>query len=413
MKTRIDYFVKTLLIFVLLLPCGLFSSEIKIGMSAAFSGPTRGLGIELYRGTMAYLLHVNGNKGVHGRKVELVAYDDGYNPLPTIKNTIRLVEKDDVLLLYGYVGTPTVTRMLPLLKKYHKRNMYLFFPFTGAQPHREEPYSRFVFNLRTSYSREVEGLVDNLVGIGSKEIAVFYQADAYGRSGWDAVRKALKKYDLKLIAEATYRRGTPFGADMSRQVKILLKQNPDAVISVGAYAACAAFIRDARRMNWNVPIANLSFVDSANLSALLLKAGEKEDKDFTCNLINSQVVPNYFETDLPAIKEYRELMEKYRGKLMPPKTLLKEPYTPLEFSPVSLEGFLDAKLMVEILKRLGPGMKREDIKGTVESIKGLDIGINTWINFSSLKHQALEAVYFTSIRNGRPVPLLDWRKWKK
>ncbi len=166
-------------------------------------------------------------------------------------------------------------------------------------------------------------------------------------------------------------------------------------------------------MNWNVPIANLSFVDSANLSALLLKAGEKEDKDFTCNLINSQVVPNYFETDLPAIKEYRELMEKYRGKLMPPKTLLKEPYTPLEFSPVSLEGFLDAKLMVEILKRLGPGMKREDIKGTVESIKGLDIGINTWINFSSLKHQALEAVYFTSIRNGRPVPLLDWRKWKK
>src|SRR5438067_9044363 len=85
-----------------------------LGMSAAFRGPSRGLGIELYRGSMAYFEHVNRSGGVQGRKIVIKAYDDGYNPIPAIENTVRLIEQDDPLLLYGYVGTPTVTRMLPL-----------------------------------------------------------------------------------------------------------------------------------------------------------------------------------------------------------------------------------------------------------------------------------------------------------
>src|SRR3954466_493538 len=87
-----------------------------LGMSAAFKGPSRGLGIELYRGSMAYFEHINRSGGVQGRKIVIKAYDDGYNPIPAIANTVRLIEQDDPLLLYGYVGTPTVTRILPLLK---------------------------------------------------------------------------------------------------------------------------------------------------------------------------------------------------------------------------------------------------------------------------------------------------------
>jgi len=87
-----------------------WAREIRIGMSAAFTGPTRGLGIELYRGSMAYFSHINEQGGVFGHKISLIAYDDGYNPVPTIRNTIRLVEEDDIFLLFDYVGTPTVTR---------------------------------------------------------------------------------------------------------------------------------------------------------------------------------------------------------------------------------------------------------------------------------------------------------------
>ena len=115
-----------------------YASDIVLGMSAAFKGPSRELGIELYRGAMAYIEHVNRNGGVNGRKIIITAYDDSYNPIPAIENTVRLIEKDNAFLLLNYVGTPTVTRILPLLKKYSDKHIYLFFPFTGAQPQREK-----------------------------------------------------------------------------------------------------------------------------------------------------------------------------------------------------------------------------------------------------------------------------------
>ena len=83
---------------------------------------------------MAYLEPVNRGGGIHGKKIVIRAYDDGYNPMPAIRNTIKLVDDDDVFVLVNYVGTPTVTRVLPLLKNYRKKHVYLFFPFIGARP---------------------------------------------------------------------------------------------------------------------------------------------------------------------------------------------------------------------------------------------------------------------------------------
>ena len=105
-------------------------------MSAAFSGPSRGLGIELYRGAQAYFEHINRSGGVQGRKVVLKTYDDGYQPDPSVQNTMALMLEDQVFALFGYVGTPTVTRVLPMLKKFQDKTVYMFFPFTGAQPQR-------------------------------------------------------------------------------------------------------------------------------------------------------------------------------------------------------------------------------------------------------------------------------------
>ena len=149
----------------------LLAGDIVIGMSAAFTGPSKDLGIELYRGAMAYLEHINRHGGVHGNRIVIKAYDDGYDPIPAIHNTIKLIEEDQVFLLFGYVGTPTVTRILPLLKSYSAQSVYLLFPFTGAQPHRQPPYDAHVFNLRASYQEETAGLVKHFVSIGRRESA--------------------------------------------------------------------------------------------------------------------------------------------------------------------------------------------------------------------------------------------------
>jgi branched-chain amino acid transport system substrate-binding protein len=142
------------------------AEEIMAGMSAPFKGPSKGLGIELYRGSMAYFDQVNSEGGVHGRKIVIKAYDDGYIPVPAVENTVRLIDKDNVFLLFDYVGTPTTTRCLPLLKLHRDQSIFLFFPFTGAEPQRQPPYSEFAFNLRASYYQETGGLVDHFIKIG-------------------------------------------------------------------------------------------------------------------------------------------------------------------------------------------------------------------------------------------------------
>ena len=382
--------------------------EIVLGMSAAFSGPSRGLGSELYRGAKACFNHVNDNGGIGGRRIALQLYDDGYQPDPCVRNTMKLMLEDRVFLLFGYVGTPTVTRVLPLLKKFQDERVYLFFPFTGAQPQREPPYGDFAFNLRASYRQETAGLVGNFVRAGRKRIAVFYQADAYGRSGWAGVRAALKRHGGEIVGEATYRRGQRFTGSMRRQVEILTAASPDAVICIGSYAACAGFARDAVDLGLRVPIANLSFVGSENLLKLLTEdSGDPEP--YTRLLVNSQVVPSYEDTSIPAVREYRELMAHYDPQI--PEELVKEPYTPFPQSFVSLEGFLDAKLMAEILRRLEGVPDRAGLEEAVFSVRDFDLGIGEKVSFGPGRRQGLQKVYYTVVRDGRFVTLDDWQGW--
>ena len=387
---------------------GVTDSEIVLGMSAAFSGPSRGLGIELYRGASAYFTHVNQNGGVQGRSIALKTYDDGYQPDPSVKNTMTLMLEDKVFLLFGYVGTPTVMRVLPMLKKFQDQRVYLFFPFTGAQPQREPPYGDFAFNLRASYGQETAGLVDNFVRIGRRRIAAFYQADAYGRSGWAGIREALKRHGEQIAGEATYRRGEKFTGSMRPQVEILQAAKPDAVICVGSYAACAAFARDAVDLGLRVPIANLSFVGSENLLKLLTE-GRDDSRRYTDLLVNSQVVPSYEDLSIPAVVEYREMMRRYDPQA--PADLVKETYTPFPYSFVGLEGFLDAKLMVEILRRLGDAPARHDLERAVFTIRDLDLGIGEPVSFGPDRRQGFQRVHYTVVDGGRFVTLKDWEAW--
>jgi len=386
------------------------AGEIVLGMSAAFSGPSRALGIELYRGSMAWFEEVNRNGGVHGNRLVLEAYDDAYEPSRTIHNTIRLIEQDNVFLLLNYVGTPTVTRALPLIRHYSDENMFLFFPYTGAEPQRRPPYDVFVFNLRASYLAETHELVDRFMRIGRSGIAVFYQADAYGRGGWEGVRDALHQHGMDILVEATYRRGQTFDESLSEQVGILRAADPQAVIAVCSYAACAAFIRDAREAGWNVPIATLSFTGAEAMTDLLLGEGSKAGIDLTRNLINSHVVPSYEDVSFPGVVEYREMMDRL-GPILPPGVSAAD-YKPKPYSFASLEGFFNARLLVEVLERLGPEPQRAQIPAAVESLGAVDLGIGEAVSFGHGDHQGLDRVYFTTLTPDGFEPLVSWQAWE-
>ncbi len=381
-----------------------------LGMSAAFTGQSRALGIEFYRGAMAWFDEVNRSGGINGRQVQLLALDDGYNPTPAIDNTISFIERERVLCLFGYVGTPTVTPVLPLLRSYSAwRRTTLFFPFTGAQVLRSQPNEGVVINLRASYRQELSGLVEQLLALGRKRIAVFYQADAYGRSGWEGVKRALAYHDLPIVAEATYRRGASFEDSMQAQVGIIARARPDAVICVGSYQACAAFIRDARNAGLDAPVANLSFVGAESLLGLLQGLGGQGGRDYTRDLIITQVVPFFGDPGLPAAAQYRELMDRHAPA---PPLSSEAGYRPLKYSAVGFEGFLSAKVMTAILERAGADPRPVDLERVALEMRGLDVGIDAMVSFGLRKRQGLDKVYYTTVKDGAVTPVTDWGRWR-
>ena len=399
-------------------------SEIRLGMSADFSASARALSIELYRGAMAYLLPLNNAGGVNGRRVVIKPYDDQYEPDLAIRNTLKLMDEDDVFALFSYVGTPTMNRALPLLQIHQDKHFLLLFPFTGADTNRIPPYDQLSFNLRASYDQEMKGLVDHFVAVNRTRIAVFYQADAYGRAGWGGLRRALNEHGLEIAGEATYRRGSPFDQSYDRQVAIMQRLQPDAVVCVGTYPACAGFVRDMRDRDVDCPVATLSFVGGGAMLKLLSAAEQESNKDYTSRLVSSQVVPSYNDDSVPAVREYREAMDRYRDAIMPPDSLLyphgktaEREYAPLQYGFISLEGYLNAKLFTAILQRMGANPRRADLAATVLAMGDFDLGMGQPLSFGgeTARRQASDKVYYTVIRDGRFVPLGDgeWEAWAK
>ena len=382
---------------------------IRIGMSAPFTGSSRNLGSELYLGATAYFESVNNAGGVNGSRIELIAYDDQYQPERASQNTLQLLKRDHVFALFSYVGTPTASRVLPLLEKFKNEHVYLFFPFTGAQPLRNPPYDHVTFNLRASYREETAGLVNHLLDTGHRRIAVFYQADAYGRDGWAGIRDTLGNKNSKIVGEATYKRNSHFTDSYDPQVAILERTTPDAIICIASYAAAAGFIRDARRAKFKGPIANVSFAGLSNMIELLQQAGKEDGRDYTAGLINSTVVPPYGDDRIPAVHEYRELMQRRsHDKLVAP---LEADYKGAAFGPVSLEGFLNAKLLVTILKQLGKNPERTAIPAVLSGMTGMDLGIGMPLSFHE-SSQGQHAVYYDTYQNG-VTPITDWTRWRQ
>jgi branched-chain amino acid transport system substrate-binding protein len=359
---------------------------IVIGVSNVQSGPSEFLGQKLLLGSMAYFKLVNESGGVHGSKISIILKDDQYEPNPAVQNTNELIDKDKVFFLFDYVGTPTLTRVLPLLKYYEKEKIVNVAPFTGADPQRKPPYDKFVFNVRSSYREETRALVRYLHAKGYRRIGYLGQADAYGKSGETGVTEALAELGLEMVDSVTYRRNQSFEADMTAQVKILREAGADAVIGVGVYGPCGAFIRDARMAGWNVPVANVSFVGAEVMLTKLGETSKKLGRDLTANLINSQVVPSADDLRYPLVVNFRAHNQTEN------------------YGFIALEGWLNAVVVTEALRRAGPGASREDFIGAMESLHNWDPGLGLNLEFSSSSHQGLHKVWLTRTERGRWVP---------
>ncbi len=329
---------------VLALPSQAQPNRILLGQSAAFSGPAAQLGLQLNMGARIYFDALNASGGVNGHSVELKTLDDGYEPDRCKANTDKLI-REDVFALFGYVGTPTCLAALPLV---NAAKIPFFGPFTGAEALRD-PFSKVVFHLRASYYDETGLIVRQLTTLGLKKIAVFYQDDAYGKAGLEGVKRALKPMGLEPVGLGTVQRNT---VDVGAAVKDIVATRPEAVVQIGAYKSCAAFIRAARKAGYGGTFFNVSFVGTQALAEELGRSGR--------GVIVSQVMPFPFSTTTPIAREYLDAVRKAGPDAQP------------NYS--SMEGYLAAKVFAEGLRRAGRSPSREALVGGLESIQNASFG---------------------------------------
>jgi ABC-type branched-subunit amino acid transport system substrate-binding protein len=360
-------------------------TEIVIGSCAALEGPASFLGTQTVLGARAYLNAVNDQGGVHGRKIQLLSRNDGYEPVKAIACVNQLIQQDKVFAMGFFVGTPTGAKVVPMAEA-HKVPAIGFF--TGAEILRT-PVKRNVIHVRASYYDEARAQIDILVGtLGMKKVAVFYQEDAFGVAVLEGVKIALKKHNLEPVALGTFPRNT---MDVAKGLEQIKPARPEAVVMVGTYAPLAEFVKRARADKWTSQFLTVSFVGT---EAFAKAAGKDGD-----GVIITQVVPPPIRTDLPAVAQYVAALKKYSPDATP--------------NFVSLEGFVDAIVLVEGLKRAGRDLSREKLVTAIEGIRDFDLGIGMKASYSSTRHHAFDAVYYTILRDGQPTIVADWKLVKK
>lgn len=366
---------------------GVTPSEVRIGASLPLSGHAAYLGQETLRGAMAYLNHVNAKGGVHGRQITLTVRDDGYDPPRCVANTQQLIVEDQVFALSCYVGTPTTTKILPMLVE---AKVPLVGAFTGALDLRE-PFQSNVINVRPSYYQETSAAVKHLVeDLGIKRVGVFYQYDAYGFDGLKGTELALRGYGLAPVARGSYARGT---MDVEEGLAKILEGGAQAVVIIGTSAPSAKFIQLATEKKPDMVFYAVSFVGAEEIAKAL---GPKE----TARVLVSQVMP---PPDLPETQALLWGVREYDD-------LLRQSFPGHPPTAVGLEGFINAKVLVEGLKRAGPDLDRARFIEAVESIRDFSLGLANTLSYAPGDHQGLERVYFTKLEKGRFVLVTDWAK---
>lgn len=316
--------------------------RILLGQSAPFTGPSAQLGIQFYQGARLYFDQVNAQGGLHKRSVELVKLDDGYEPDRCVENTRKLIAQDPVAL-FGYIGTPTSVAALPLATA---ARIPFVAPFTGAMALRQ-PFNRYALHLRASYNDETELIVKQLTSLGLQKIAVFYQNDAYGKAGLDGVNLAMASRNMKPIAQATVERNS---VDVAAAVKTLTAASPDAIVQIGAYKACAAFIRQARKAGFGGTFFNVSFVGTQALA-------DELGKD-AAGVVVSQVMPSPYNAARPITREFQNAVKKGGADYQ------------VNYS--SMEGYLAAKVLSEGIRRGKP--THDGVIAGLETINDEDFG---------------------------------------
>ncbi len=331
---------------------GVSDSEIKIGNIMPYSGPSSAWSIN-GKAQAAYFAKVNAEGGINGRKVRFISYDDGYSPPKTVEQARKLVESDEVLLIFSSLGTPSNTA----IQKYmNARKVPQLFVATGASKWNDPKHFPWTMGWQPNYQSEARIYAHYLrQHHPDGRIAILFQNDDYGRDYVKGLKDGLDG-KMKIAAELPYENQD---TTVDSHVVSLKASGADVFFNVSAPKFAAQAIRKAAEIGWH-PVHVLNSV-AGSVGSTLKPAGLENAKGIlSAGYLKDPTDPTW--NDDPEKKEWLAFLDKY----YPDADRL---------SATVVYGYTIAQTLVYVLNHCGDDLTRENVMRQAANIKNLRLGM--------------------------------------
>jgi branched-chain amino acid transport system substrate-binding protein len=329
---------------------GVTDTEIRIGQTAPYSGPLSSLSI-FGRIEAAYLKKINESGGINGRKINLISLDDAFSPPKTVEQTRKLVESDEVLAVVGSIGTPTNLATSKYLNSKGVPQILVL----ASTPKLDDP-DNLPWTTTFMMPQPVETRIYAEYLLKSKpdaRIAVIYQNDDLGKGNLGWFKAALgAKASTMIVKEAAYDVTEP---TIDSQIVALKASGADTLFHASNARFAAQSIRKAHELGWKVQHVLLSGV---SVIATVLRPAGLDASTGAVTSVWLKSSENPVSDDDPDMKEYRAFMKQWA-----PGELVEE----------SIFAYATAQMIVEVLKRCGDDLSRENLLRQATNIQGLQL----------------------------------------
>lgn len=371
---------------------GASDSEIKIGQTVPFSGPASSYAI-IGKVQAAYLNMINEHGGINGRKIILIQYDDAYSPPKTVEQIRRLVESDEVLLTFQIIGTPSNAAVQKYL---NLKKVPQLFASTGAARFSDPKHFPWTIGFNPNY--QTEGRLYGhyiLETYPNAKIGVLYQNDDLGKDYVTAFKSALgAKADSMIVAEVSYEASEP---TIESQIVKLKTLGADVVFDASTPKFAAQAIKKMADLGWK-PV-HIVDIAASSVAGVMQPAGLENSKGvISVNFAKDPQDPSW--SDDLGMRKYFSFMEKYF-----PEGDKKSSF--------NAYGYNTAQLLVEVLRRCGDDLTRENVMKQATTLKDVQLDISlpgVLINTSSTDYRVnkqLQMIRFNGERWERFGPLIE------
>lgn len=333
---------------------GITATEIKVGNTMPYSGPASALSVA-GKAISAYFEMINQSGGIGGRKINFVSLDDGYSPSKAVEQTRKLVESEEVAVVFSSLGTPTNTAVRKYL---NNAKIPQLFIASGADKWASPAEFPWTIGWAPSYRIEARIYATYLLRTKpAAKVAIIYQNDDFGKDYLIGLRDGLKeKFDQMIVAKASYETSDP---SVDSQVVTLKASGADVLITAATPKFATQIIRKVSDLNWK-PTHLLSYV-SASIGSVLQPAGlEKGEGIITANYLKDPSDPRWDKD--PGMNAYREFVAKH----MSGANVLDRDI---------MNGYGAAYTFEATLRAAGSDLSRKSIMAAATNLRSLEVPV--------------------------------------